>query len=102
MTIQLNSKTFQTTVLEATKPVLVDFSASWCGPCQTQLPIVEDVAKAIAERAIVAKVDVDEEIELAQTYQITSIPALLIFKDGKVVKRFQGVTRKQPLVEALS
>ena len=89
---------FETEVLNAEKPVLVDFWATWCGPCRRQAPVVEELAEAEYE---VGKVDVDKEPSLAQQYKIMSIPTLLIFKDGKEVQRLIGLTPKDTLKKLL-
>ena len=83
------------------KPVLIDFWATWCGPCRTQGPIVEEVAAAMGDRAIVAKVDVDKQPELAKPFKFDAIPTLIILKNGKEVARFTGVTSKDTLLAAL-
>ena len=89
---------FETEVLKAEKPVLVDFWATWCGPCRRQAPVVEELAEAGYE---VGKVDVDKEPSLAQQYKIMSIPTLLVFKEGKETARFVGLTSKTELEAAL-
>ena len=90
---------FETEVLNAEKPVLVDFWATWCGPCRRQAPVVEELAEAEYE---VGKVDVDKEPSLAQQYKIMSIPTLLVFKGGKETARFVGLTSKAELVQHFS
>lgn len=84
-----------------TKPVLIDFWAPWCGPCRMQGPILDQVAAQMGEKAIIAKVNVDEERELAMTYGIQAIPTLIILKEGKIVQRMQGVQQANTLVQAL-
>lgn len=81
--------------------VLVDFWATWCPPCKRQGPIVDAVAKAMAGKARVTKLDVDNAKKVSQEYKIKSIPTLIIFKDGKPVKRFVGLTSEDKLVKAL-
>ena len=83
------------------KPVLVDFWAPWCGPCRTQGPILEQVSSRIGDRALVGKVNVDEEPNLAAPYGVQAIPTLIILKGGKVVQRFTGVQSAEILVKAL-
>lgn len=82
-------------------PVLVDFWAPWCGPCQQQGPILDEVAKEIGDKAKIYKVNVDEDNELAGKYGIMSIPALKIFKNGEVVDEMVGVHQKDQLIEKL-
>ncbi|MDV0442948.1 thioredoxin [Methanorbis rubei] len=74
------------------KPVLYDFFATWCGPCRIQGPIIEDVAAKMGDKVDVKKVDVDQFPDLANKYQISVVPTLVIEKDGKMVHRLEGVT----------
>ncbi len=76
------------------KPVLVDFFATWCGPCRMIAPIVEEIASAFDGRAVVGKVDVDEEPGIAQRFGVMSIPTLIVFKGGKVVEQAVGARGK--------
>lgn len=94
----LTEQNFTTEVLQSEKPVLVDFWATWCGPCKRQAPIVEELAE---EGYAVGKADVDEQPGLAQQFRIMSIPTLVIFKGGKEVERFVGLTSKDVLRNAL-
>ncbi len=93
---------FEKEVLQSDLPVLVDFWAVWCGPCQMQGPIVEDVAKTLAGKAKVGKLNVDENPTISQKYGIMSIPTLMIFKKGTVVKQFIGVQSKETLLSELN
>ena len=90
----ITSENFETEILKSEKPILIDFWATWCGPCMRQGPIVEELAE---EGYAVGKVDVDQNMALAQQFKIMSIPTLLIFKDGKEVQRFIGLTPKDAL-----
>ena len=98
----VTDQTFEVEVLQSGSPVLVDFWAVWCGPCQVQGPIVEEVAAAMGEKANVVKLNVDENPIYAQKFGIMSIPTLMIFKGGAVVKQFIGVTSKDVLVGELN
>ena len=81
--------------------VLVDFWAPWCGPCRMQGPIFEQVADAVAGKATVTKLNVDENPQTASKYGVRSIPTLLLFKDGKMVKQYVGLQRKDELTETI-
>jgi len=83
------------------KPVIIDFWAPWCGPCRMQGPILDQVSSQIGDRAIVTKVNVDEEPGLAAPFGVQAIPTLVILKGGKVVQRFTGVQQADTLVKAL-
>ena len=97
--LELDGSNFQATIAEGV--TLVDFWAPWCGPCRMQGPIVDKVAEALGDKAKVAKVNVDDQQDLAIQFGIQSIPALLIFKDGEVAKDFVGVTRANELQSAI-
>ena len=88
--LELTETNFESAVLKSDKPVLVDFWAVWCGPCRAVAPIVESLAKKWGDRAVVAKLNVDEVGSVAERYQIMSIPTLLLFKNGQVVERMIG------------
>ncbi len=98
MAKELTAAQFNAAVLEAQKPVLVDFWASWCGPCRAIGPIVEQIGEELADKLDVYKCNVDEEGTLAQQFGIMSIPTLLLFKDGEVVERLIGARPKAELI----
>lgn len=100
--ITITDANFDEQVLKNAKPVLVDFWAVWCGPCQVQGPIVEEVAESMGDRAVVGKVNVDENPQVSQKYGIMSIPTIMIFKGGTVVKQFIGVQSKETLLGELN
>ena len=81
--------------------VLVDFWAPWCGPCRMQGPIVERVAETLGDKAVISKINVDEEQAPAQKFSVTSIPTLIVFKDGLVAKQFVGVQSEDVLVSTI-
>ena len=89
MALHLNSQSFEE-VIAGEQPVLVDFWATWCGPCRMIAPVIEQVAAEFEGRAVVGKVDVDEEPGLAQRFGVMSIPTLVVRKDGKVVEQAVG------------
>ena len=92
---------FNDKVLGSDKPVLVDFWAPWCGPCKMVAPELEAVAEEYEDKAIVAKINVDEQQQLASQYGVMSIPTLLILKDGKEVDRLVGYRPRQDLMDAI-
>ena len=98
MAKEITTANFETEVLKSEKPVLIDFWATWCGPCMRQGPVVEELAE---EGYAVGKVDVDQNMALAQQFRVVSIPAVVLFKDGEEVKRFVGLTSKEELTRAL-
>lgn len=93
--IEFTSDNFQAEVIEATVPVIVDFSATWCGPCQQLAPTIEALAAEYQGKVKVGKVDVDQSQELAGSYNILSVPTVLFFKGGQVVEEIVGLHPKQ-------
>lgn len=96
----ITAENFQKEVVESTKPVLVDFWASWCGPCRMLSPLVDEIAETV-DSVKVGKVNVDEEMELASQFGISSIPSLLVFKNGKVVSQSVGVVPKAKILDMI-
>jgi thioredoxin 1 len=93
--------TFDTEVLASDKPVVVDFWAEWCGPCKMISPLLEEIAGEHAEKLVVAKVNIDENPEVARRYQIMSIPTISVFSGGQVVKSIIGAKPKAALLRDL-
>lgn len=98
----LTADTFDEIVAGSDAPVLVDFWAEWCGPCKMIAPILDEIAEEQGDALSIAKVNVDEAGEIAQRYQVMSIPTLLVFKDGEVAKRMVGASGKAKLMEDLA
>jgi thioredoxin 1 len=96
----LNKDNFSATIASGT--VLVDFWAPWCGPCKMQTPILDRVAAKVGDKAVIAKVNVDENAPLAAQFGVRSIPTLILFKDGQKVRDFIGVQQETALVEILT
>ena len=98
---QLKSQEFQAEVLESKVPVLVDFSATWCGTCQMMGPVLEQLSAEYEGKAKIVKVDIDESMDLAQKYSIMSVPNMIIFKDGAPVDAVIGAVPAKHLKEKL-
>lgn len=88
-------------IIRGEKPVLVDFFATWCGPCKVQAPILEQVKAAVGDKAVVIKVDIDRNTEVAERYRVQSVPTLIVFKAGEPVWREVGVQQANVLIDKL-
>lgn len=101
MAYEFTSQNFSTAVLKSDVPVLVDFWAPWCGPCRMIAPVIDELAAQSGGRYRVGKLNIDEHPQIAQHYRIEAIPTLLLFRDGRVVKVFQGAQSKRTLQAVL-
>src|ERR1700758_2043236 len=100
--IEVSDASFSAEVLSSTNPVLVDFWATWCGPCKMVAPVLEEIATEKAGELTVAKLDVDANPETARDFQVISIPTMILFKQGQPVKRIVGAKGKAALLRELS
>ncbi len=99
--INLTNKNFEEEVFKSEKPVLVDFFATWCGPCQMLAPIITEIAEENGDKIKVAKVNVDEQQELAMKYDVSSIPTLIVFKNGNIANKVVGFHSKEEIINIL-
>ncbi|MCF6171975.1 MAG: thioredoxin [Bacteroidales bacterium] len=101
MALEITDANFEAIVLKSDKPVIVDFWAVWCGPCRMVGPIVQEIGEDFSDKAVVGKLDVDNNPQSARNYGIRNIPTVLFFKNGEVVDKQVGAVPKQKLVEKL-
>lgn len=94
-------KTFQD-IIQSEKPVLVDFFATWCGPCQTLGPILKEVKDSLGDRVSIIKIDVDKNQALAGAYQVRGVPTMMLFQNGKQLWRQSGVLSKQQIIQVIT
>lgn len=94
---EINSQSFESDVLKAEKPVLVEFGAVWCQPCRILEPVLEELAKDWGETVTVAKLDVDEAAQITMDYQVLSVPTMMLFKGGKIMERMTGYQPKEKI-----
>lgn len=99
--LKVTESNFKGEVLEAKKPVLIDFYADWCGPCKMMSPIIDEIAEEVGEGAVVGKINVDDNQELAIQYNVMTIPTIMIFENGEVKKSFVGVRDKAEIMKEL-
>tara|TARA_B100001093_G_scaffold178873_1_gene171423 strand:- start:2830 stop:3147 length:318 start_codon:yes stop_codon:yes gene_type:complete len=101
MALEFTDKNFEELVLKSEKPVLVDFWATWCGPCRAIAPVIDELHEELEGKALIGKVNIDENSDVPVTYGVRNIPTLLVFKNGQIVETLVGNQPKSTLVELL-
>ena len=99
--LTINNENFESEVIKSDKPVILDFYADWCGPCKMMSPVIDEISEELGDKVKVGKINTDENSELAQNYQIMSIPTIMVIKNGEIVHRFIGVTDKNKIIEVI-
>lgn len=99
--LTINNENFESEVIKSNKPVILDFYADWCGPCKMMSPVIDEISEELGDKVKVGKINTDENSELAQNYQIMSIPTIMVIKNGEIVHRFIGVTDKNKIIEVI-
>ena len=97
----INEENFEQEVLKADIPVILDFWASWCGPCKMLLPIIDEIAKEYEGKIKVGKVNTDDNMTLTTQFQITSVPCIIVFKNGKAINKIVGFKPKNKIIEEI-
>ncbi|MBQ9792590.1 MAG: thioredoxin [Clostridia bacterium] len=100
--IVINTENFENEVKKNEKIVLVDFYATWCGPCKMLAPVLEQVADEVKDKAVIGKLDIDESLDIAKEFNVMSVPTMILFKDGKEVDRIVGLRQKAQILEAIN
>jgi len=100
--VHLSDADYEEQISKATKPILIDFWAPWCGPCKAIGPLMEELAGTYKDRAVIAKINVDENQKAASAYGVRSIPTIILFKDGKIFDTIIGLVPKERLEEAIN
>ena len=100
--LSVNKTNFEKEVINSKDKVIVDFYANWCMPCKMMSPILEEISEELGERVKVVKIDLDDNIDLAEEYNIMNIPTIMIFNNGEVIETFEGVTDKQTILDVIN